>query len=235
MEKDYVDKVYESVEFPVGYAADYMLIDGMTIPAAVFLSQVVYWSRRDFVKKRGGWFHKQQKGVKDSWKNETGLTPKQQMNARKILRYIGVIEEDKSGIPAKTWFRLDGKRLHELLNEGRQRRDKISAGGQETSGFGANGESVFDQFSVPSVTNKSSRRSGLVKPITETTTQIFPESKRAIVSCEQSHGVSCYSTPKELGEFFGDQRAKKMVDQFGSSLTGEMAILNLKKAISGVS
>ena len=84
------------------------------VKAALFLSQVLYWTQRGRdVAERGGWFYK----TADQWDRETGLSAKEQAHARERLRQIAVIEEQRAGLPARLHFRLDREKLAVLLSE----------------------------------------------------------------------------------------------------------------------
>lgn len=77
--------------------------------AAVFLSQMVYWHNR----MDGGWMYKTQADIEA----ETSLTRDEQETARKRLIALGVLEEDRRGVPATMHYRVDAARLEALLLE----------------------------------------------------------------------------------------------------------------------
>jgi len=79
-----------------------------SVKAALLLSQALYWTRhgRD-VAQNDGWFHK----TTDQWERETGLTPKEQASARRVLRELGILHERRIGLPARLHFRLDVEAL----------------------------------------------------------------------------------------------------------------------------
>lgn len=81
--------------------------------AALLLSQLYYWSNNAAAKERDGWFYKTAAEIED----ETGLTRREQETARRILRDQGVIAEERRGLPAKLWYRVDKDRLFELVRE----------------------------------------------------------------------------------------------------------------------
>lgn len=82
-----------------------------SINAALFLSQAVYWSKR--TSDADGWFYKKQA----EWEDETGLTRREQDTARKILRELGILEENLAGVPATLYFRIDAPKLKSGLAE----------------------------------------------------------------------------------------------------------------------
>ena len=78
---------------------------GVGITGALLLSQAVYWSKRS--TKKSGWFYKTQ----IEWTSETGLTRSEQETARKKLKKIGVLLEEKKGVPCKTFYKVDTEAL----------------------------------------------------------------------------------------------------------------------------
>ncbi|WP_197022763.1 hypothetical protein [Serratia liquefaciens] len=79
---------------------------GAGVTGAVLLSQLVYWQNR-----MDGWFYKTQAELT----TETGLSRYEQEGARKKLVTAGVLEEDRRGVPAKLYFRVNKNRLEALL------------------------------------------------------------------------------------------------------------------------
>jgi len=75
---------------------------------AILFQQLAYWSDKGADPE---WIYKTQKDIEA----ETTLTRTQQENARAKLRRLGVIEEDKRGVPAKLYYRVVWKAVFELL------------------------------------------------------------------------------------------------------------------------
>lgn len=71
----------------------------------LMLGHALYWTRSWLREhpERGGWFWK----TATEWRDATGLTPREQENARNDLRNSGVWQEQLSGAPARLYFRLD--------------------------------------------------------------------------------------------------------------------------------
>ena len=70
----------------------------------VLLSQFWFWTGTPTVRGRtDGWFWKPQREITE----ETGLTRAEIETARRRLRRLGVLEEERRGIPATLHFRLD--------------------------------------------------------------------------------------------------------------------------------
>jgi len=92
------------------------------VKAALLLSQSIYWTRRGRdVAKSGGWFHK----TAEQWTWETGLSSKEQSSARDALKVLAMVEERRTGIPARLHFRLSAQQLGRQLCE-RASVDQIS-------------------------------------------------------------------------------------------------------------
>lgn len=87
-------------------------VDLCGVNGAIFLSQCIYWSKR-LSSGRGGWFYKTQ----EDWEDETGLTRREQENARKRLKHFGILEEVVKGIPAQLWFRVNFNALQASMAE----------------------------------------------------------------------------------------------------------------------
>ncbi|AIA76252.1 hypothetical protein FF32_15830 [Halomonas campaniensis] len=96
---------------PVAYQAVFTRLPGVTVQGAIFLSQALFLTNTPTAAKREGWFWKEQQGEHDSWESETGMSAKQQVTARKQLTQIGVLEEVRKGVPAKTWYRVNSEAL----------------------------------------------------------------------------------------------------------------------------
>jgi hypothetical protein len=80
------------------------------INEALLFQQLAYWSDKGADPE---WIYKTQKDIED----EITLTRTQQENARARLRKLGVIEEDKRGLPAKLYFRVVWDRVFQILDE----------------------------------------------------------------------------------------------------------------------
>lgn len=85
-----------------------------SVTAGVFLSQLFYWTGRGADPE--GWIFK----TRDEWREETGLTRREQETARRRLRQVGVIEEERRGVPARLFYRANLDKLIELLAAQRQ-------------------------------------------------------------------------------------------------------------------
>lgn len=104
-----INVVKELLKRPVAYHSIFAKITG-SVPAAVMLSQGIYWQGKAD-EKGEEWF--QVTGT--NWFEQTGLSPDAQLNARKILRSIGVWHEVKKGVPAQLYFRIDTDALVSVI------------------------------------------------------------------------------------------------------------------------
>ncbi|MDT0138081.1 hypothetical protein [Acidovorax sp. PRC11] len=82
---------------------------GIGVTGALMLSQAVYWARRS--EDEDGWFFKSQV----EWEEETGLRRAEQETARKRLIALGAMEEERRGIPAKLFYRVNFQELEAQL------------------------------------------------------------------------------------------------------------------------
>ena len=124
-------------------------------PAAlVFLSQLIYWSRRGRdVQAREGWIFK----TAAEWAQETGLSWKVQKRARQVLLAKGLVEERLQSMPARLEFRLSLPGLMQTL--GLDQAEVGSAGAPAWSWIADGGERVAGglagelgrQFLLPTV------------------------------------------------------------------------------------
>lgn len=84
-----------------------------SVTAGLFLSQAFYWTGTvQGTPERDGWFYK----TADEWTEETALSQREQESARRRLRDIGVLQEQRIGMPAKLWYKVDLERLAELVD-----------------------------------------------------------------------------------------------------------------------
>jgi len=81
---------------------------GLNAAATQFLSQAVYWTERT----DDGWFYK----TTEEWNEELGLTLEEVKGARKKLKSIGMLSEQRKGIPAKLYYKVDTDELLAVLS-----------------------------------------------------------------------------------------------------------------------
>jgi hypothetical protein len=83
------------------------------VTAGLMLSQAIYWTRKLAIAEstRQGWFWK----TREEWRNETGLSRREQDSARQALKDLGLWLEKRVGMPAKVWYRIDLDTLGWLL------------------------------------------------------------------------------------------------------------------------
>ncbi|TCJ15191.1 hypothetical protein EZJ19_07735 [Parasulfuritortus cantonensis] len=83
------------------------------VTAGLMLSQAIYWTKRLAMTEpaRLGWFWK----TREDWRNECGLSRREQDRSRVILKELGLWQEKRVGMPAKVWYRVDLDTLGRLL------------------------------------------------------------------------------------------------------------------------
>ncbi|OBX33920.1 hypothetical protein [Halomonas elongata] len=203
----------------VAYHAVFTLLPGVTVTGAVFLSQAFFWTRTPTVQKRNGWFYKSQSGNEDSWESETGLSPKQQVSARRSLSAIGVLEEDRRGVPARTWYRINCDRLAQLLAEALDDNGPEGSGISQTLPKGESRSSLTENLD-------SLCRMPLVRPKVGTITEMTTEK----TTDKKSSGL----TRAELAELLGQQQADLIARRYGSDLVGTAAVEAMRETLKGL-
>ncbi len=177
-----MSNLMEVLDRPIAFQRVFVDVGG-SILAALFLSQSVYWQKR-CPPNRGGWWWKSI----DDWEKETGLNYNEQRKARKSLVNIGVLEEEKKGVPCRTWYRVNLEKLESIIQ------------------FSATRKTGFDEKQVcRNMEGKFSttRKTSLPQhgePISKTTTKITSEitSKPAKGGKPQS-GLESLTFAKEFG------------------------------------
>lgn len=94
---------------PIAYHSCLARVAG-GVTAGVMLSQAIYWQRRA-PGGRGGWWYK----TMEDWQEETAMSRAELETARRRLRQLSVLEEERRGVPARIFYRLDLPLLGELL------------------------------------------------------------------------------------------------------------------------
>lgn len=100
---------------PIAFNINFARLTG-DAKAALFLSQLVYWTRRGAdVLANDGWIYK----TREQWEVETGLTRHEQLGVQNHLIQMGLIEAQKIGAPARNCYRVVagmlGSRLAQLV------------------------------------------------------------------------------------------------------------------------
>lgn len=101
----------------VGYHPVFRKISG-SVGAAVLLSQIWYWNMNGkngesrIPEDRDGWFFKSM----DEIAHETGMSRSEIETARKKLVSLSLLEEERRGVPAKLWFRLNVDKIIDEIN-----------------------------------------------------------------------------------------------------------------------
>jgi hypothetical protein len=109
-----LDVLQDALDRPIAFHRVFVKLTG-SVTAALMLSQAVYWTKR--ANSGGvGWFYK----TITQWEEETGLSRHEQETARKALRRFSFWQEERRGVPAQMYYRVDIQTLsNELLNMAR--------------------------------------------------------------------------------------------------------------------
>ena len=109
-----LDVLQDALDRPIAFHRVFVKLAG-SVTAALMLSQAVYWTKR--ANSGGvGWFYK----TITQWEEETGLSRHEQETARKALRRFSFWQEERRGVPAQMYYRVDIQTLsNELLNMAR--------------------------------------------------------------------------------------------------------------------
>lgn len=109
------DVLLEWFQAPVAFHRPLVDLAGGNINAAVMLTHALHWMREFYFAAEchpdlalQGFMQMSQ----TDWERETGLTRSAQETARKILRKRGYLEERRTGIPAKLYFRVNLDKLY---------------------------------------------------------------------------------------------------------------------------
>ena len=171
---------------------------GAGITGALLLSQAVYWSRRS--GDDSGWFFKTQ----IEWEEETGLTRREQEGARSRLQSMGLLREERRGIPAKLFYRVDFDALQSSLDEcAKQDCTKPPIKDEQGEQTGTHKTAKQDRAKR---TNRAAqnRQSKLSKTTTETTSETTAESSAAPAEAKaepmrvEAGDGTIYEIPAEL-------------------------------------
>jgi hypothetical protein len=99
-----------------------------SVNSAIFLCQFIYWKGKEKTENE---FFKTAEEIEE----ETGLTYKQQKNARKILKQKGYLVEKLKGVPAKVHYSFNWEKIANdwqefLIQENEEGSNKIDPKGQ---------------------------------------------------------------------------------------------------------
>jgi len=100
----------ENVGRPVAYYSNIARWLG-SVGDAIFLCQLLYWYGKG--KDPDGWIYKTQK----EFEEETALSRYEQEHARRKLKSLGILEEERRGVPARLYYHIDIDKFYELYNE----------------------------------------------------------------------------------------------------------------------
>lgn len=106
------EQVRELLGQPIAYYRGLAMLTG-SAKSALLLGQALYWTQhgRD-IERTQGWFYK----TTSHWTQETGLSIREQVSARRRLVALGVLEERRAGVPAKLYYRVNLTHLAGVLD-----------------------------------------------------------------------------------------------------------------------
>lgn len=95
-----IGELFKFVGRPVAYFPRLSFFLG-SVKATLFLCQFLYWKGRQ--RDPDGWIYKSQSEIQ----KETGLSRREQENARKQLSQKGYLEQKYKGIPRQLYYRIN--------------------------------------------------------------------------------------------------------------------------------
>ena len=110
--------IYELLKRPVAYQPVLAKAFGC-VKLGIFWSQLYYWS--DKTKDKDGWIYK----TKDQIYDETGLTRKNQETARALGKQLGILEEKRTGRPAKMHYKINTIKAIEIISKWSQAKGQL--------------------------------------------------------------------------------------------------------------
>ena len=151
---------------PIAFHRAYVDL-GVGVTGALMLSQCCYWRSR--TNRTDGWFYKSQA----EWQQETGLGRREQETARKRLVQAGFLSEDRRGVPAKLYFRVNTDALEVALS-GLAARMAESAN-QVCTGTTSRMAESANQECTKAPNRAGGKRQSITEITTETTSEITAE------------------------------------------------------------
>ena len=160
------------------------------INEALLFQQLAYWSDKG---QDPEWIYKTQKELEA----ETTLTRTQQENARKTLRRLGVVQEQKRGLPAKLYYRVDWPSVFALLEaatkDAGNPQPRMRELGSQGSDEPANQPAAFPQ------------------PLTESTAE--STGKDSFETSKSLNDVDKYDEPREIIGRYVEDFAREFSDR----------------------
>ena len=159
---------------PIAFQRSFVQL-GAGITGALMLSQAMYWSTRG--SDEDGWFFK----TMAEWEDETGLRRAEQETARKRLLALGLMEEERRGIPAKLFYRVNFDGLLAQLEAMPPRNQDCGNPANKDAGTPQTGlqESCTPDCGKTANRSAGKSQSKLRKTTTETTSETTAESVAA--------------------------------------------------------
>lgn len=100
----------EVFQAPIVFHRIFVDITG-SVTAALLLSQAIAIAEKE--QRPGQWFCRSQ----EEWTAETGLSRFEQQTARRVLRDLGLMREERQGVPARILFQVNADEVWARVNE----------------------------------------------------------------------------------------------------------------------
>jgi hypothetical protein len=111
---------FQDIGRPIAYYPDFNKITG-DVKATILLCQLMHWDEKQ--RDENGWICKTQSDLE----NETGLSRYEQENARRKLKRNNLISEERKGIPAKLYFKLNVQNISSAWEKSMNRENHKNA------------------------------------------------------------------------------------------------------------
>lgn len=173
---------------PIAFHPVFVELTG-SVTAALLLSQAVYWTKRI---PSGDWFYKTMR----QWEEETKLSRHEQESARKLLRRFSFWQEERRGVPAQMYFRVDIRALYnELLSVKKAKRalSSLPESGKLECRNTSNKNAGKRQTGMPESGNHN-------KGITETTPEITSKTTTTATPLTSHHETPGYPVSRRFIE-----------------------------------
>lgn len=211
----------ELLDRPIAFHRAFVEL-GLGITGALFLSQSLYWSRRT---NESGWFYKTQ----DEWEEETGLSRREQDSARKRLKFLGIIEEKKQGVPCRVFYKVNDEKLLALLSQKIDKKAEKSLCTKAPIQFSGKRQTSLHESANVVCTNPPSSDGGKRQTKTENTQRLPETTSKTLSAIEQcfERFWAVFPTKKAKKQAFEKfksivKRRSESVEEFAAMLCADV-------------
>lgn len=195
--------VYSFLDRPIAFHRSFIKLK-IGVTGALFLSQAIYWSHR--TRDPEGWFYKT--GVE--WEEETGLTRREQDGARRKLRNLGIISEEKRGVPCRIHYRVNADILNSLMLELLKSEQENDAPNVQTS---------LHKSANTVCTKAPNKIAPNVQTNTEITTEITKEENTSLLAEKSATPKKRKNRTSMPEDFQPTEQHKKLAESLGVNLS----------------